>query len=198
MNSMTNSQIVQARIDKQETTGISVIQSFFDQVFQNVPHQVVATYPGCRYDADVYDGDCKNHILIEIKERSMKYHPKYYDDMMFNIDKIDFALQFKDRCAYIYIAYYEETNEIYVLNIDSKGKMTSDNQSIMEGMPIAGFGYQIPPYERNKYGVYWKSGVMIKKTQMDDLSNKVPRERLYIPSKLFAHYQYCDGRWVKY
>lgn len=196
---MTNLELTLSRIDKQETTGISVIKSFFDQVLKNVPHQVVATYPGCRYDADVYSSDGKD-VMVEIKDRSQKYHPDYYPDMMFNIDKIEYGMNSNtDRFCYIYICHYSETNEIFLLNIDKNGKLSPDNQSFFDGMPICGFGTPLAPNQKNEYGVYWRSGVMIKKTFADDLSNKVSRERLYIPRKLFKHYKFEKeyGRWVE-
>lgn len=186
---------VQETIDNKEQLGLEVISSFFAQNFNGIDYKIVPTKSGERYDADVYI--CGKRLMIEFKSRSQQFHPKYKGSIIFDLEKISYGLEHHDRYGYFYFAFYTDSNDLYVWNLDKNVHVNENNKDYMEGMPV--FPNFLRPTEKNRYGIYWNSNIKISKCTVDQNSIAVNRNRIFIPSSLFAHWQYDrnNGKWVK-
>lgn len=185
---------VQEEVDRKEQLGLDVIASFFAQNFAGINYKIVPTQSGERYDADVYIGD--KRLMIEFKSRSQEYHPRFRDSIIFDLEKISYALDFDDRYGYFYFAYYPG-NDLYIWNLDKNTHVSESNKDYMEGMPV--FPNFLPPTAKNKYGIYWNKNIKISKCTVDPNAVTANRNRLFIPKNLFVHWQYDgnNGKWVK-
>lgn len=184
---------VQEIINRQEQLGLDVITSFFAQNFTGINYKIVPTQPGERYDADVYiDG---RRLMIEFKSRSQKYHPKNVDSLIFDIEKIQFALKNDDRYGYFYFSFYQNCNDLYIWNLDKNVHVNENNKDYMEGMPV--FINGLPSNDKNKYGIYWNENMQISICTADVNASTTSRNRLFIPTYLFAGWHYDYGKWTK-
>ena len=181
-------------INIKEQLGLDVIASFFAQNFAGIDYKIVPTKSGERYDADVYFGD--KRLMIEFKSRSQEYHPKFRDSIIFDLEKIEYALQNTDRYGYFYFAYYPG-NDLYIWNLDKNVHVSEQNKDYMEGMPV--FSNFLPATQKNKYGIYWNRNIKISKCTVDQNSATVNRNRMFLPKNLFSHWQYDanNGKWGK-
>ena len=185
----------QETIDNKEQLGLDVIGSFFSQNFTGIDYKIVPTQSRERYDADVYIGD--KRLMIEFKSRKQRYHPNYTDTLIFDLEKISFAIQNDDRYGYFYFSFYPDTNDLYIWGLDKNVHVNENNKDYMEGMPV--FPNFLPPSTKNKYGIYWNQNLKISKCTVDYNSMTVNRNRMFIPSNLFTgwHYDRNYGQWVK-
>ena len=184
---------VQEIIDIKEQLGLQVIASFFSQNFNGIDYKIVPTEYGERYDADVYiDG---KRLMIEFKSRSQKYHPQFKDSLIFDLEKISYALEHDDRYAYFYFSFYPDSNDLYVWNLDKNVHVNENNKDYMEGMPV--FLNFLPSNVKNEYGIYWKDNIKISQCTANINAHKVSRNRLFIPSNLFSGWHYDYGKWTK-
>ena len=185
----------QEKVNRKEQLAINVIASFFAQNFAGIDYKIVPTKSGVRYDADVYIGG--KRLMIEFKSRDEQFHPKYKGSIIFDLEKISYALDFDDRYGYFYFAFYPESNDLYIWNLDKHTHVNENNKDYMEGMPV--FPNFLPPTQKNGYGIYWNRNIKIRKCTVDENSMSVNRNRIFIPSSLFAHWQYDgnNGKWGK-
>ena len=185
----------QETINRKEQLALDVIASFFSQNFAGINYKIVPTQSRERYDADVYIGD--KRLMIEFKSRSKEYHPRYRDSLIFDLEKISYALENDDRYGYFYFSFYPEYNDLYIWGLDKNTHVNKDNKDYMEGMPV--FLNFLPPNVKNKYGVYWVQNMKISKCTADINARKINRNRIFIPAKLFVHWQYDgnNGKWSK-
>lgn len=186
---------VQETIDNKEQLGLDVIASFFAQNFTGIDYKIVPTKSGERYDADVYVGN--KRLMIEFKSRSQQFHPKYKGSIIFDLEKISYGLEHDDRYGYFYFSFYPECNDLFVWNLDKNTHVNENNKDYMDGMPV--FPNFLPQTVKNKYGIYWNSNIKISKCTVDCNSLPVNRNRIFIPSSLFVHWQYDgnNGKWSK-
>ena len=183
----------QEEIDRKEQLGLDVIASFFAQNFAGIDYKIVPTHSGERYDADVYiDG---KRLMIEFKSRSQKYHPKNVDSLIFDIEKILFALKNDDRYGYFYFSFYQNSNDLYIWNLDKNVHVNENNKDYMEGMPV--FLNASSSNVKNKYGIYWTENMQISMCTADVNAITTSRNRLFIPTDLFAGWHYDYGKWIK-
>ena len=186
---------VQEIIDIKEQLGLQVIASFFAQNFNGIEYKIVPTEYGERYDADVYiDG---KRLMIEFKSRNQKYHPEYKDSLIFDLEKISFALEHDDRYAYFYFSFYPDSNDLYVWNLDKNVHVNENNKDYMDGMPV--FLDFLPSNVKNKYGIYWEKNMQISQCTADINARKVNRNRIFLPTNLFSHWHYDrdNRKWIK-
>ena len=184
---------VQEIINRQEQLGLEVINSFFAQNFTGIDYKIVPTQQGERYDADVYIGG--KRLMIEFKSRNEKYHPKNVDTLIFDLEKISYALQNNDRYGYFYFSFYPNSNDLYVWNLDKNVHVNENNKDYMEGMPV--FLNFLPSNVKNEYGIYWEENMQISQCTADINARKVSRNRLFLPTDLFSGWHYDAGKWNK-
>ena len=184
---------VQETIDNKEQLGLDVIASFFSQNFTGIDYKIVPTKSGERYDADVYIGD--KRLMIEFKSRKQRYHPNYTDTLIFDLEKISYALNNDDRYGYFYFSFYPESNDLYIWNLDKNVHVNENNKDYMEGMPV--FSNFLPPNVGNKYGIYWVQNMKISQCTVDPNAPIINRNRIFLPTNLFVHWHYDSGKWIK-
>ena len=186
---------VQEIIDSKEQLGLDVIASFFAQNFAGIDYKIVPTQSGERYDADVYIGG--KRLMIEFKSRKQRYHPSYTDTLIFDLEKISFALEHDDRYAYFYFSFYPDSNDLYVWNLDKNVHVNENNKDYMEGMPV--FPNFLPANVKNKYGLLWVQNMKISQCTVDQNAPIISRNRLFIPTYLFSgwHFDSGSGKWIK-
>lgn len=185
----------QEKINRKEQLAINVISSFFAQNFAGIDYKIVPTQSGERYDADVYIGD--KRLMIEFKSRKQRYHPNYRDTLIFDLEKISYGLENDDRYCYFYFSFYPVSNDLYIWNLDKNTHVDKNNKDYMEGMPV--FLNFLPPNVANKYGIFWEQNMKISQCTVDPNAPVVNRNRIFIPTNLFVHWQYdCNnGKWIK-
>ena len=184
---------LQEIINRQEQLGLEVITSFFAQNFTGIDYKIVPTQPCERYDADVYVGD--KRLMVEFKTRNEKYHPKNVDTLIFDLEKISYALQNDDRYGYFYFSFYPYSNDLYIWNLDKNTHVNQDNKDYMEGMPV--FSNFLPSNVKNKYGIYWVQNMKISQCTVDPNAPIINRNRIFLPTNLFVHWHYNSGKWIK-
>ena len=185
----------QEKINIKEQLGLDVIASFFAQNFAGINYKIVPTKSGEKYDADVYVGN--KRLMIEFKSRSQEFHPKYKGSIIFDLEKISFGLEHDDRYGYFYFSFYPDSNDLYILNLDKNVHVNENNKDYMEGMPV--FPNFLPPTAKNRYGIYWNRNIKISKCTVDPNAVTANKNRIFLPSSLFTHWQYDrnNGKWVK-
>ena len=185
----------QEKINRKEQLAINVIASFFAQNFAGIDYKIVPTQSGERYDADVYIGD--KRLMIEFKSRDDQFNPRFRDTIIFDLEKISYALMNDDRYGYFYFSFYPNSNDLYIWNLDKNTHVSENNKDYMEGMPV--FPNFLPPTQKNRYGLYWNKNIKISKCTVDYNSLPVNRNRIFIPKNLFAYWQYDgnNGKWGK-
>ena len=184
----------QEKVNRKEQLAINVIASFFAQNFAGIDYKIVPTKSGVRHDADVYIGG--KRLMIEFKSRKQKYHPKYRDSIIFDLEKISYGLENDDRYCYFYFAYYPG-NDLYIWNLDKNTHVNENNKDYMEGMPV--FSNFLPANVPNKYGIYWRQNMKISQCTANINAPIINRNRIFLPTNLFVHWQYDrnNSKWVK-
>ena len=185
----------QETINTKEQLAIDVITSFFAQNFAGIDYKIVPTKSGVRHDADVYFGN--KRLMIEFKSRDPQFHPKYKGSIIFDLEKISHGLEHDDRYGYFYFSFYPGSNDLYIWNLDKNVHVDENNKDYMEGMPV--FPNFLPPTAKNRYGIYWNRNIKISKCTVDPNAVTANKNRIFLPSSLFAHWQYDgnNGKWGK-
>ena len=183
----------QEKINRKEQLALDVIASFFSQNFAGIDYKIVQTKSGVRYDADVYIGN--KRLMIEFKSRDEKYHPKFRDSIIFDLEKISYGLENDDRYCYFYFSFFPISNDLYIWNMDKNVHVNENNKDYMEGMPV--FPNFLPQTVKNKYGIYWVQNMKIRQCTVDPNAPIINRNRIFLPTNLFVHWHYDSGKWYK-